>query len=84
MTETVRETATKALIVKAGARATSHQAIDRLSEILTELGYDIAKEAIDLTEHTSRKTVHASDIQLAYKKVLYRRKNSILDKISEE
>ena len=53
------------LIRDAGAFRVSADAIDRLNEILTEYGTQLAKYAIEIAKHSGRKTVKDSDIKLA-------------------
>ncbi len=56
------------VIRKAGAQRVSESAAEELAEILEEKGMEIAKEAIELTEHAGRKTVRDEDIRLALKR----------------
>lgn len=58
------------LIKRAGAERVSRESAEFLSDILEELGLQIAKEAIDFTEHTGRKTVKKEDIRIAASKAL--------------
>ncbi|MFX0184067.1 MAG: histone [Candidatus Hodarchaeota archaeon] len=53
------------LIREAGAKRVSAGAIDRLNEILTDYGTNIAKYAVDIARHSGRKTIKESDIKLA-------------------
>ncbi len=53
------------LIKEAGAERVSAEAIDRLNQLLTERGEQIAKRAISIARHSGRKTVKDSDIKLA-------------------
>ncbi|OED30104.1 histone family protein [Methanosphaera sp. WGK6] len=55
------------ILSNAGApRATKNAKIE-LSKVLTELGNDIAAEAVKIAKHSGRKTVKASDIELVVK-----------------
>ena len=53
------------LIKEAGAERVSAEAIDRLNQLLTERGEQIAKRAISIARHSGRKTVKDYDIKLA-------------------
>ena len=53
------------LIRTAGARRVSADAINRLNEVLTNYGTDLAKYAVEIARHSGRKTVKESDIILA-------------------
>ncbi|WP_455644703.1 histone family protein [Methanosphaera sp.] len=55
------------ILSNAGApRATKNAKIE-LSKELTELGNEIAAEAVKIAKHSGRKTVKASDIELVVK-----------------
>ena len=56
------------LIRNAGARRVAADAVDRLNEILTNYGTDLAKYAIEIARHSGRKTVKENDIKLASQK----------------
>ena len=53
------------LIRDAGAKRVSAGAINRLNEVLTEYGMNLAKYAVEVARHSGRKTVKESDIKLA-------------------
>ncbi|MBA7475959.1 hypothetical protein ES707_11334 [subsurface metagenome] len=53
------------LIVKAGAERVSADAKVELGKLMEQYASRIAKEAITLADHASRKTVKATDIRMA-------------------
>lgn len=53
------------LIRNAGAQRVSADAIDRLNEVLTDYGTNVAKYAVEIARHSGRKTIKESDIRLA-------------------
>ena len=55
------------ILSNAGAPRATKDAKIELSEKLTDLGEEIAKEAVEIAKHSGRKTVKASDVELAVK-----------------
>ena len=53
------------LIRDAGAQRVSADAKNRLNEVLTEYGQNVAKYAVEIARHSGKKTVKGSDIKLA-------------------
>ncbi len=53
------------VIRNAGAFRVSADAVYRLNEILTDYGTTIAKYAVEIAQHSGRKTVQEPDIRLA-------------------
>ena len=57
------------IIKNAGAQRVSEDATEALAKILEAKGEEIAAEALKLAKHAGRKTVKASDIELAVKRL---------------
>ena len=55
------------IIKNASAPRVSDDARDALAKVLEEMGEGIAVEAVKLAKHAGRKTVKASDIEMAVK-----------------
>ena len=57
------------IIKNSGAERVSDEARDELAKVLEETGEIISREAVKLAKHAGRKTVNASDIELAVKRI---------------
>ncbi len=63
-------TATIERIIKnAGAKRVSKKAAEAMAEVLYDYVFKLAKEAAMLAEHAGRKTIVASDVKLARKRL---------------
>jgi histone H3/H4 len=59
----------KRIIKNSGAQRVSDDARDALCKHLEIIGSELAVEAVKLAKHAGRKTVKASDIELACKRI---------------
>ena len=57
------------IMKNSGAQRVSEEGKEELAKVLEECGEMIAKEAVRLAKHAGRKTVKASDIELALKRI---------------
>jgi DNA-binding protein len=55
----------KKILKSAGAERISDDAAVELSEVINAFAYSVAKKAVMLAKHASRKTVKKADVQLA-------------------
>jgi histone H3/H4 len=53
------------LIRSVGAQRVSAEAIETMNEVVTKFGNQLAKRAVNIANHSGRKTVKESDIRLA-------------------
>jgi histone H3/H4 len=60
----------KRLCKKTGADRVSDAAAIELAIILQEIGVKIAREALDYSIHSRRKTIQSEDIEIAVKKTM--------------
>jgi histone H3/H4 len=58
------------LCKKSGAERVSEAAAKELERVLDDIGIEIAKEALDYSIHSGRKTIKAKDIEIAARKVM--------------
>ena len=55
------------IMLNSGAKRVSAQAMNTLSDILTDIGEEISERAVRIAKHSGRKTVKGSDIKIASK-----------------
>ena len=55
------------ILIKAGAKRVSADAVDAFTELLTEKAENIATQSAKIAKHSGRKTVHEGDVKLAAK-----------------
>lgn len=53
------------ILMKAGAKRVSADAVDAFTEILTEKTENLATQSAKIAKHSGRKTVHEGDVRLA-------------------
>jgi histone H3/H4 len=55
------------ILMKSGAKRVSSDAATIFAEVLEEIAEDIATQAVKISIHSGRKTVHEGDVKLAAK-----------------
>ena len=55
------------ILKKAGAKRVSDESADELRRVIEEIAEGIAKSAVDMASHASRKTIKGEDVKLASK-----------------
>ena len=66
-TSTIPKATVARILLKAGAKRVSQDAVDVFTDILTDIALKISKKAADISKHAGRKTVHEGDVKLAAK-----------------
>ncbi len=66
-TSTIPKATVGRILLKAGAKRVSQDAIDAFTDVLTDIAIKISKKASDISKHVGRKTVHEGDVKLAAK-----------------
>lgn len=70
MSEELSLSAMQRIIKKSGAERVGGDAVEELAKLLESVGMRVATKAVELAAHAGRKTVKASDIQIASKEVI--------------
>lgn len=55
------------ILTNAGAKRVSASAVSVFTEVLTSIAEDIGTQAVKISKHSGRKTVHEGDVKLAAK-----------------
>ena len=64
---TIPKASVARILMKAGAKRVSQDAVDTLTDVLTDIGIKISSRAAEISKHSGRKTVHEGDVRLAAK-----------------
>ena len=64
---TIPKASVARILVKAGAKRVSADAVDAFTYVLTEIAAKISSRAAQIAKHAGRKTVHEGDVRLAVK-----------------
>jgi histone H3/H4 len=64
---TIPKAAVARLVVKAGAKRVSADAVDELTDVLREFSFKVSSKAAEIAKHAGRKTILDGDIKLAAK-----------------
>jgi len=57
----------KRMMQDSGANRVSADAVSAMTDVLIDLATEISEQAVRISKHSGRKTVHSSDIKMAYK-----------------
>ena len=66
-TSTIPKASVARILVKAGAKRVSNEAVNAFTDILTNIALKISSKAAQIAKHAGRKTVHEGDVKLAAK-----------------
>ena len=66
-TSTIPKASVARILMKAGAKRVSQDAVDAFTDVLTDLAIKISSKASQISKHAGRKTVHEGDVRLAAK-----------------
>ena len=57
------------ILKRAGAERVSETAAKALAEVIRDIAFEVAKDAVRFAQHAGRKTVKRSDVELARKRI---------------
>ena len=57
------------ILLNSGAKRVSQSAINAFADVMTDIAEKISLQAIRISQHAGRKTIHDSDIELAIKSI---------------
>lgn len=66
-TSTIPKASVARILLKAGAKRVSQDAVDAFTNVLTDIAVKISSKAAQIAKHSGRKTVHEGDVRLAVK-----------------
>ena len=66
-TSTIPKASVARILMKAGAKRVSADAVDAFTDVLTDIAVKISSKASQIAKHAGRKTVHEGDVRLAAK-----------------
>jgi len=64
---TIPKASVARILIKAGAKRVSQDAVDAFTDVLTDIAVKISSKAAQMAKHAGRKTVHEGDVKLAAK-----------------
>ena len=64
---TIPKASVARILLKAGAKRVSQDAVDAFTEVLTDIAAKISSKSSEIAKHAGRKTVHEGDVKLAAK-----------------
>ena len=66
-TSTIPKASVARILMNAGAKRVSADAVDAFKDVLTDIAVKISSKAAEISKHAGRKTVHEGDVKLAAK-----------------
>ena len=64
---TIPKASVARILLKAGAKRVSQDAVDAFTDVLTDIAVKISSKSAQIAKHSGRKTVHEGDVRLAVK-----------------